>query len=247
MKTKQLLLILATASALVFSCKKDDGNKTTNPNPNPTSTCSLSTSMENDTGYMAFIYNTDGSISKLIEKNPSSDTSKTELTYDGKIVTASVDGNTLNTYYLNNKGYADSIVLDLSGLIHMATYNSYDSIGYLVSQNESVDFFGTNITTARTYAYANGNLSKMTEESNGTTTVTTYEYYTDKTNKLANSNLDLLFIGKANINLVKTETVDGVLSNTFTYEFDSKGNPTKKTGTDTNGVKDVFVYNWTCK
>ena len=56
MKTKQLLLILATTSALVFSCKKDDESKTPiqNPNPNQSNSCSLSTSMENDTGFTAF-------------------------------------------------------------------------------------------------------------------------------------------------------------------------------------------------
>lgn len=248
MKTKQLLIILATASALVFSCKKDDENKTsTTTNPPVTSSCSLATSMENDTGYTAFTYNTDGTIARFVIKNQSSDTSKIDLTYANNIVSASVNGNILNTYYLNNKGNADSIVLDLSGLVHMATYNTYDANGYLTEQNESIDFFGTNITTTRTYTYSGGNLSKTTEESNGKTTVTTYEYYTDKANKLAASNLDALFIGKANANLVKTETVDGVLSNTYTYEFDSKGNPTKRTGTDANGVKDVFVFNWTCK
>ncbi len=249
MKTKQLLVILVTASALVFSCKKDDESKTTNQNttPNPTSTCSLATSMENDTGYVALIYNTDGSISKLIEKNPSADTSKIELTYDGEIVTASVNGSTLNTYYLNSKGYADSIVLDFPGFIRMGTYNTYDANGYLISQNESVDFLGTNITTTRTYLYTNGNVSKMTEESDGKSTVTTYDYYADKTNKLINNNIGALFIGKPNANLVKTETVDGILSNSYVYDYDSKSNPTKQTATDANGVKNIFVYNWSCK
>ena len=87
----------------------------------------------------------------------------------------------------------------------------------------------------------------MTVESNGKTTVTTYEYYTDKTNKLVNNSIDAIFIGKPNANLVKTETVDGVVANNYTYEYDSKGNPTKQTATDANGGKDVFVYGWTCK
>ena len=55
-------------------------------------------------------------------------------------MTASVNGTPLNTYYLNSKGYADSIVLDLNGLIHMSTNNTYDANGYLISQNESIDF-----------------------------------------------------------------------------------------------------------
>ncbi len=249
MKTKQLLLILATTSALVFSCKKDDESKTPiqNPNPNQSNSCSLSTSIENDTGFTAFFYNTNGSIARFVEKNPSADTSTIELAYDGKIVTASVNGNALNTYYLNSKGYADSIILDFQGFIRMGTYNTYDANGYLVSQNESIEFLGTNITTARTYVYTNGNVSKMTEESDGKTTVTTYDYYADKANKLINNNIAALFIGKPNANLVKTETVDGVLSNSYAYDYDSKSNPTKQTATDSNGVKNIFVYSWSCK
>lgn len=247
MKTKQLLLMLATASALVFSCKKDDENKTNNPSNNPSSSCSLTASMENDTGYVAFNYNTDGTIARITEKNPSSDTSKIDLTYANNIVSASVNGNILNTYYLNSKGYADSTVLDLSGFIHMSTINTYDANGYLITQNESINFLGTDINTSTTYLYSGGNVSKKTVESNGKTTVTTYEYYTDKNNKLANSSIDALFIGKANANLVKTETVDGVLANTYTYEYDSKGNPSKQIATDPNGVKDTFIYSWSCK
>lgn len=246
---KQLLLVLATASALVFSCKKDDESKTPiqNPNPNQSNSCSLFTSMENDTGFTAFFYNANGSIARFVEKNPSADTSTIELAYDGKIVTASVNGNALNTYYLNSKGYADSIILDFQGFILMGTYNTYDANGYLVSQNESIEFLGTNITTARTYVYTNGNVSKMTEESDGKTTVTTYDYYADKANKLINNNIAALFIGKPNANLVKTETVDGVLSNSYAYDYDSKSNPTKQTATDSNGVKNIFVYSWSCK
>jgi len=246
---KQLLLVLATASALVFSCKKDDESKTPiqNPNPNQSNSCSLFTSMENDTGFTAFFYNANGSIARFVEKNPSADTSKIELAYDGKIVTASVNGNALNTYYLNSKGYADSIVLDFQGFIHMGKYNTYDANGYLVSQNESFEFLGTNSTTIRTYTYSGGNLSKMTEESDGKTTVTTYEYFTDKDNKFAKNNLDALFLGKPNANLTKTETIDGVLSNSYAYEFDSKSNPTKQTATDAQGAKNIVVYNWSCK
>ncbi|MEI6880628.1 MAG: hypothetical protein WCK82_04815 [Bacteroidota bacterium] len=248
MKTKQLLLILATASALVFSCKKDDENKTPiqNPNPNPSNSCSLSSSMLNDTGYTALFYNTNGSITGFVEKNPSADTSKIELIYDGKIVTVSANGVTAGTYYLNSKGYADSLIVDLS-IIRMATYNTYDSNGYLISQNESFEFLGTNSTTIRTYTYSGGNLSKMTEESDGKTTVTTYEYFTDKDNKFAKNNLDALFLGKPNANLTKTETIDGVLSNSYAYEFDSKSNPTKQTATDAQGAKNIVVYNWSCK
>jgi YD repeat-containing protein len=87
----------------------------------------------------------------------------------------------------------------------------------------------------------------MTEESDGKTTVTTYDYYADKANKLINNNIAALFIGKPNANLVKTETVDGVLSNSYAYDYDSKSNPTKQTATDSNGVKNIFVYSWSCK
>jgi hypothetical protein len=249
MKTKQFLLILAAASSLVFSCKKDDENKTPiqNPNPNPSNSCSLSSSMENDTGYTAFFYNTNGSLARFVEKNPSADTSKIELIYDGKTVTLSSNGIAAGTYYLNNKGYADSIIVDFQGFIRMGTYNTYDANGYLVSQNQSFEFLGINSTIVRTYTYSGGNLSKMTEESDGETTVTTYEYFTDKDNKFANNNLDALFMGKPNANLIKTETVNGVLSTSYAYEFDSKSNPTKQTATDANAGKSIVVYNWSCK
>jgi hypothetical protein len=47
--------------------------------------------------------------------------------------------------------------------------------------------------------------------------------------------------------LTKTETIDGVLSNSYAYEFDSKSNPTKQTATDAQGAKNIVVYNWSCK
>jgi hypothetical protein len=56
-----------------------------------------------------------------------------------------------------------------------------------------------------------------------------------------------LFLGKPNANLTKTETIDGVLSNSYAYEFDSKSNPTKQTATDAQGAKNIVVYNWSCK
>lgn len=245
MKAKQIMLIIAaTAATFYTSCKKDSNSITpiiTNP------TCTITSTLENDTTYVAFIYNGNGTINQVVNKEPSSDTSVYLLSYGTNLVTISIDGTPLRTYFLNSKGNADSIVTDVQGFFTLITTNTYDNDGYLKTQKETITFLGNTTETNRNYTYTNGNLTTMAESDGTTNTIYTYDYFADKTNNLSKIDLDNIFTGNSNKNLVKTEYIDGTTSTNYTYNFDSNGNVTNQKATSNNGEINQTNYSWTCK
>ncbi|MFA9215348.1 MAG: hypothetical protein ACEQSR_16170 [Candidatus Methylacidiphilales bacterium] len=245
MKAKQIMLLLAATAATYFtSCKKDSDSTTPNT---ATPTCNITSTLENDTTYAAFIYNPNGTINQVINKEPSTDTSIYSVIYEPNLITVSIDGTPLRTYFLNSKGNADSIVTDVQGFFTVITNNTYDNNGYIKTQIESQTFLGSTTETTRNFTYTNGNLTTM-EESDGTTnTVYTYDYFTDKTNNLSKVDLDYMFMGNSNKNLVKTEFTDGEITTNYSYNFDSNGKVTKKIATSTIGEVNQTNYSWTCK
>ncbi len=246
MKAKQIMVIMAATAVTYFTSCKKDSDSTTSNTPT-TQTCNITSTLENDTSYAAFIYNANGTINQVINKEPSNDTSFYTLSYETNLITASINGTPFSTYFLNSKGNADSIVTDIQGFFTMITTNTYDDNGYLKTQNESVTFLGTTTETTRNYTYTNGNLTTMSESDGTTNTVFTYDYFTDKTNNLSKVNLDKMFLGNSNKNLVKTEFTDGEITKNYTYNFDSNGKVTKQIATGTNGEVSQTNYSWTCK
>ncbi len=245
MKAKQIMLLMAATAATYFtSCKKDSDSTTPNVT---TPTCNITSTLENDTTFAAFIYNSNGTINQVVNKEPSSDTAIYSISYETNLITISISGIPFRTYFLNSKGNADSIVTDIQGFFTMITTNTYDNDGYLKTQNESVTFLGSTTVTSRNYTYTNGNLTTMTESDGTTNTVFTYDYYTDKTNNISKVNLDNMFVGNSNKNLVKTEFTDGDITTNYTYNFDSNGNVTKQIATGIDGEVSQTNFNWTCK
>lgn len=245
MKTKQIMLLIAATAATYFtSCKKDsDSTAPTTTTP----TCTITSTLENDTTYAAFIYNNNGTIKQVVNKEPSSDTSVYTVSYETNLITISIGSTPFRTYFLNSKGNADSIVTDVQGFFTLITTNTYDNDGYLKTQNESVTFLGNTSETTRNYTYTNGNLTTMNESDGTNNTVFTYDYFTDKTNNLSKVNLDNMFVGNSTKNLIKTEFTNGEITTNYTYNFDSNGKVTKQIATNTSGEVNQTNFSWTCK
>ncbi|MES2731348.1 MAG: hypothetical protein V4714_06355 [Bacteroidota bacterium] len=109
------------------------------------------------------------------------------------------------------------------------------------------------------FEYAGGNLIKRTRKPNsGSTQIYTYEYYTDKENKLKDFEelLSIGYEGTPSKYLLKTETYLGTNTN-YTYELNAKGFPTKKSqsstfdrnkdGKITSADDNVTTYEYQCK
>lgn len=245
MKTKQIMLLIAATAATYFTSCKKDSDSTTPTNTTPT--CTITSTLENDTTYAAFIYNTNGTINQVVNKEPSSDTAIYSVSYETNLITISINGTPFRTYFLNSKGNADSIVTDVQGFFTLITTNTYDNDGYLKTQNESVTFLGNTSETTRNYTYTNGNLTTMNESDGTTNTAYTYDYFTDKTNNLSKVNLDNMFVGNSTKNLIKTEFTNGEITTNYTYNFDSNGKVTKQIATSTSGEVNQTNFSWTCK
>lgn len=252
---KKLLIAITTAGLLfgMNACKKDDSSSSSNNNTSGSS-CLLKSYTTNDTGYVAYLYDSQNRLIKQFEYGPSmSDTLVSTATYDGNACTITQNGTPLGTFYLNAKGAADSAVIDLQGFSVMM-YNTYNTAGNLTKSVMNINFGGMMITQTETNTWTNGNLtSKLATQMLGATalssTTTTYEYYTDKTNTADAAINKSQFSGVDSKNPIKKMTEDDGQSTTITdyvYTYDTKGNTIQKTETS-DGVSSTNKFNWTCK
>lgn len=124
-------------------------------------------------------------------------------------------------YILNSDGTLANSSSNKNGKIETEQYR-YNKGGYLTEYTSSLG-------NSRTYEYADDNLSSITyRASDGSTSKTTNQYYTDK---LDTDNIDYhitpILLGKRNKNLVKSYTTSlyggNVTVNKY-YTFDEKGN-----------------------
>jgi hypothetical protein len=239
MKTfKSISLLIVLLTITVTACKKEE-NKGSSILPK-TTTCLVKTSNTYTNIFRNYEYDDNNKLISLTIKNGSS-----EFTYNYTYLTNSVKIGNNDTYNLNSFGLAESsdhIVPD--GEMHY-TYQ-YDNQNQIISAIGNGELNGKPSTSKSLYEYSNGNMVKLTSESNTSTFgVRTFEYYLDKLNPFKKS-LESKTFKNANTNLVKAEYIDGKLNLTYSYEFDEKGNVTKKTETYSNGEVFFETYTWDC-
>jgi len=116
--------------------------------------------------------------------------------------------------------------------------NTYNIDGFLIKEVIFNDYITYNSSSTYEYEYLNGNLAKETTtnrsvnpdgavwENSG---FLEYEYFDDKPNSLANSNFGKEYLGKSSKNLVKKLKNNNGYVAYYEYEFDQKGNVTKRT------------------
>ncbi|OYU96447.1 MAG: hypothetical protein CFE21_08615 [Bacteroidetes bacterium B1(2017)] len=240
---KKIITTAAVCILLVVSACKKESSSTTNTTT-PTSTCMVQSINYGDGSADSYTYDSQNRLSRNVFVQDTL-TSQTDYTYAGKIVTAATAGGFTQLFYLNSNGFADSSVMDYAGIIHITSVYKYNSQNQATSMITSGNYFTTPVNESTTYEYTGGNKSKETYNDGTTTSVTTYDYYTDKADP-AKKSMEAINFVNGNTNLLKTETVDGTDVTSYTYEYDSTGKPTKRTATST-GNPVVSTIAWTCK
>jgi hypothetical protein len=256
MKKTLLILVAATWSLLPTSCKKDSTNTTDNGGGgNAAQTC-LVTVLDDG----SIVYDAQNRITSLKSEGQSA-----TYTYSGNkaIVAIIGDSMTINAEYtLNTSNYPTSgkFVTSYMGIPITINFTyTYDSEGHCTKSKQSLAFFGQEMNSIVDYEYTNGNLTKETaydEASPEEKDVTTYTYFTDKSDSRALSMSKTYVIdvqGKGSKNLIKqsvtldTEGNETVVN--YTYEYDSTGKVTKETQKDEDSGEEVSLttYGYTCK
>lgn len=271
-KNYKFLIIALLAIIGLASCKKDDD---TAKDPQSITTDGLKITAGGKTylvskfktsnkDYLEFSYNSEGRLTKynLFENGEYRDMN---FSYDGNTITVTHidDDESTIVLKLDANGYGGTAITTESFKNPPYTYNSetkakftYDAEGYLIKVEEStVETNDGPNATPRTYStttdftYANGNLIRSVNKSEGWTYTEEYEYYTDK------PNIPFLFdtyqtslLGKTSKNLVKkaTYTYDdgrsqlGKHESTYSYTFNTDGLPITATADD--GTKITIEY-----
>lgn len=236
------LIFMLLVLFLAVSCTKDE---TTTPTITPEKTCLVQKLDYTDNRSDVFTYD---SKNRLIKTVIIQDTilSQTDMSYNGNIVTTSVNGIPFSLTYLNAKGFADSVVSSFKGIIETKTVYTYNSNGLLISLSKKGMQFGRPINELLTFEYVGENKSKQTY-SDGTNSYTTvYEYFLDRKNNLKKSQ-EAQYFENANANLVKIATIDFDDITNYTYEFNSGGLETKRVAI--RGAFQIYtnIYTWSCK
>lgn len=238
---KNLWLIACSVLTLTVACKKSADEKPSGGGSTTTS-CLVDKETASDGTITQYFYNSSDQVTKV--STIDSSTSDQTYTRTGNVVTVSSDNGTTIMYYLNNKGLADSAVYSLSvlGEVHLnITYDGAGQPSKLVAQGS---FFGQDIYQESFFELTNGNITKIRQVEDTTTTITTMTYYTDKTNHMKRTR-ELVSFMYESPNLLKSETRDGQTTN-YTYEFDSNGKPVKVTTDDGLDIL-TSTISWLCK
>jgi hypothetical protein len=204
------------------------------------------------------------------------------LEYDSKsrVNKMASSENYLTVEYDNNNRAVKMLRYDMDGILTETIMIEYNTQGqWIKSTSIDPEDASTTVSTAEydsngnrikvtgdnsvtTYEYADGNLIKSIDKYGSNTKTTSYEYYTDKDNKL-NIIQELFNIGYGatpSKNLLKKEMYNSSgTGRTYTYEFNEKGFPTKMTTTTTGDINndnkvdaddvdiDVYTQSYQCK
>jgi hypothetical protein len=256
MKKTLFILVASTFALLSTSCKKETTSTTDNGGGNGTATTCLVTLLDGG----AIVYDAQNRITSLNAEGQAA-----TYTYSGSKVTIAIIGDSMTAnaeYTLNSSNYPSSgkIVTSFSGIPITINFTyTYNSDGRCTKSKQSLSFFGQEMNSIVDYEYTNGNLTKETaydEASPEEKDVTTYTYFTDKTDSRALS-MSKSYIadtqGKGSNNLIKQSVTNDAEGNTvvvnYTYEYDATGKVTKETQKDEDSGEEVSVttYGYTCK
>jgi hypothetical protein len=154
--------------------------------------------------------------------------------FQGRIETnlcASILENCISTYYLNGKGYADSMGMRVvcnrgdTTPERIIERMEYSAEGYLT---KLTTFLLRNDTTPDfiyTYDISEGNISRLTiEEVNFMQNTYIFDYLAGSINTIGNNSIGQEFMGKSNSNLVLLRTqLECNDTIRYNYEFDQQG------------------------
>jgi len=115
---------------------------------------------------------------------------------------------------------------------------SYNQDGFLIKEILFDDYVTYSTTSTTEYEYKNGNLTKESTknrrvnqegevwENSG---ILEYEYFKNTTNSIGNTNFGTSYLGRSSRNLVQNLKNENGYAAYYEYDFDPKGNVTKRT------------------
>ncbi len=150
-------------------------------------------------------------------------TEKISITYNNNLVTkASNKNNTSYKYYLNKKGLADSLKINVIGLLSITELYKYDINGYVIRKDINALINNVPYDEYTDYTIKNGNIIKSVQTTETDVFTTDFEYYEDSTNVLAGTLEAISFIPQSK-NLLKKESFSDETFNEYTYLVNEEG------------------------
>jgi hypothetical protein len=243
MKRAYILFLLIIL--LANSCKKDPNDKLVIPViiP-PVEKCFY---LESESGLLktTFLLNQDQSIKEIRKTNSRGDEIITFTKIKNFTEVKSNKNGYLYQYFLNKKGYADSIWITYIGLVDLKEYHTFNKDGYLIKSNLLGTIVNVPFEEISTFTYLDGNLIKKSVENDGEMSEETYEYYTDSTNYFI-ANQDAETFVPASKNLIKKINFPDDKFVVFTYEKDTIGIVTQYSINESEETK-LTTYKFSCK
>jgi hypothetical protein len=243
---KKSFYFLVLSIVLFAACKKDNPTPVDNTNNNGGTqlTCRYDTVYSSQVGVQVYEYDNLDRVSKVTRTQNGGEIIDVYTYLDGKVIMQN-RGQT-NQYFLNENGYADTVLMELNNFGSIQIYNTYNSQNQIVKQIQEMEFNGREINLEVENTYLNGNNVSSKVILDGDESIMTNEFYLDKPNMFKEMEYKTQFI-PSHQNLMKASYLDGYLNQSFTYQFDTQNKviSRKITGPDSQENTETFV--WKCK
>lgn len=214
----KLLMVSILLLCIGFvSCKKDPNPFLVEPTPYTPSNNTFVLSEENDSNLIEYSYDPLWRILSL--KRSVSGIERELITWiksGSQVKKISTSNSYINTYFLNKKGFTDSVSIIYAGFVYLTEKYAYSNIGLPKSKTIVGTILSNPYEENFTYEYVNGNLVKQTQEYEGQTFISTYTYYTDSLNIFAGTQEAISFIPQSK-HLLKRATQEDSTYIDYTY------------------------------
>lgn len=258
MKNIIFKLLFVSGILVIGSCKKSE---------NPAQElevvsipCRVTESLDLVNGHKTqFKYDKQGRVieQKIIFAKPINTTTLMYVAYFDKLaVSYNPDSSIVTRYYLNSRGSADSIIMQVFILQPFrrvkesyASYHQYNEHNELLKEvTYYSDYLNQTAQYEESFAWKNGNpVKKIKINSEGETTTEVMNYSSEPNKILLPDFIEDYFLGKKPNNLVKEiETVDGKAIGSFLYQLDKDGHVVEQYFSTETGYVYDRSFSWTC-
>jgi hypothetical protein len=219
---KQSLLFILILSILT-SCTKDSNTIIVETKPYTPNHNTFITETNENLIKTTYKYSTIWRLTEIQTFDNEVPTEKISITYNNNLVTkASNKNNTSYKYYLNKKGLADSLKINVIGLLSITELYKYDINGYIIRKDINALINNVPYEEYTDYTIKNGNIIKSVQTTDTDVFTTDFEYYEDSTNVLAGTLEAISFIPQSK-NLLKKESFSDETFNEYTYLVNEAG------------------------
>lgn len=221
MKNSLFILIII---AFISSCSKDDNSIKTEGIPFVPSKNLYVIETSEDSLRTVYSFSNFWKILEIQTYENEVPFEKNTFATNGLIITkTSSKNNYVYKYYLNKKGYADSLNISKVGYLNLMEKYTYDNLGFVIKKLVVGQIINVPYYEETNYIYQNSNLIKSEQKNDNGIYSTEFEYYTDSTNIMAGTMEATTFLPQSK-NLIRKETTSDDTFKSYTYNIDDDGN-----------------------